>query len=146
MQQSKGSVFLKVSGILLIIGGVYTILFAGIRGIIGYSAGTVIANSGELTAGRVVGTLTLVGAIVSLIGGILELITGIVGVKNNNKPEKATTCLVWGIIVLVINAAVLIMALAGGISGVVTIIATILGSLVLPVLYIIGAVKNKQSV
>lgn len=146
MQQSKGSVFLKVSGILLIIGGVYTILFAGIRGIIGYIAGTVIANSGELTAGRVVGTLTLVGAIVSLIGGTLELITGIVGVKNNNKPEKATTCLVWGIIVLVINAAVLIMALAGGISGVVTIIATIVGSLVLPVLYIIGAVKNKQSV
>ncbi len=146
MQQSKGSVFLKVSGILMIIGGVYTILFSGILGIIGYSAGTVIASSGELTAGQAVGALTLIAAIVSLIGGILELITGIVGVKNNNKPEKATTCLVWGVIVLVINAAVLIMALAGGISGVVTIIATILGSLVLPVLYIIGAVKNKQSV
>lgn len=146
MQQSKGSVFLKVSGILMIIGGVYTILFSGILGIIGYSAGTVIANSGGLTAGQAVGALTLIAAIVSLIGGILELITGIVGVKNNNKPEKATACLVWGIIVLVINAAVLIMALAGGISGVVTIIATILGSLVLPVLYIIGAVKNKQSV
>ena len=88
MQQSKGSVFLKVSGILLIIGGVYTILFAGIRGIIGYSAGKVIANSGELTAGQMVGTFSLVGAIVSLIGGILELITGIVGAKTTTSPRR----------------------------------------------------------
>ena len=146
MQQSKGSVFLKVTGLLMIIGGVFTIIVSGIPGIIGYSAGKVIANSGELTAGQVVGTLTLVGAIASLIGGLLELITGIVGVKNHNKPEKATTCLVWGIIVLVINAISLIMAFAGGMSGVGTIIATVVGSLVLPVLYVIGAVKNKQSV
>lgn len=145
MQKSKGSGFLKVCGILMIIGGALTIVISGILGISGYVVGNEMVNSGELQAGQTIGTVVLVSAILSLIGGILELIAGIVGVKNNNKPEKATLCLVWGIIVLVLNLISLIFSLSGGSSGVGSIIVSVIFSLALPVLFIIGAVQNKKS-
>ena len=145
MSNSKGRVFLKVCGILMIIGGAITIIVSGILGLVGYAAGNAIASAGDQSAGEVVGVLVLVGAIISLISGILELIAGIVGVKNANKPEKATTCLVWGIIVLVLNIIGMILTFVGDSSGAGTIIVSIITSLVVPVLYIVGAVLNKKT-
>ncbi len=145
MQKSKGSGFLKVCGILMIIGGALTIIFSGVMGIIAYVAGSALVSSGEVGTGEIVGTALLIGAILALISGILELIAGIVGVKNHNKPEKSTACLVWGIIVLVLNVISLILSFAGGSSNVATIIVSVLCGLALPVLYIIGAALNKKS-
>ena len=44
MQKSKGSGFLKVCGILMIIGGALSIIFSGIIALVGFFAGNAIAE------------------------------------------------------------------------------------------------------
>ena len=128
----KGRKFLKVTGILMIIGGAFGII-GGIVAMIGAGA---LAAVLETSAGG----LMLASALI-LASAVFQLIAGIMGVKNCDKPEKAQTCLVMGIIVA-------ILSVAGNV------ISNVLGSdfnafnyatgLVIPVLYIIGAVKNKE--
>ena len=145
MQNSKGSGFLKVCGILMIIGGALSIIVSGILGIMGYIGAIALAESGEYEDPEMIGVAVLIGAIIAIIGGVLELIAGIIGVKNCKRPEKATTCIVWGFIVLVINVIGIILTIAGGTTNVGSLIATIIFSLALPVLYLIGAFLNKKS-
>ena len=128
----KGRKFLKVTGILMIIGGAFGII-GGIVAMIGAGA---LAAVLETSAGG----LMLASALI-LARAVFQLIAGIMGVKNCDKPEKAQSCLVMGVIVAILS-----------VSG--NIISNILGSsfnilsyatgLVIPVLYIIGAVKNKE--
>ena len=128
----KGSKFLKVTGILMIIGGAFGII-GGIVAMIGAGA---LAAVLETSAGG----LMLASALI-LASAVFQLIAGIMGVKNCDKPEKAQSCLVMGVIVA-------ILSVAGNV------ISNVLGSdfnifnyatgLVIPVLYIIGAVKNKE--
>ena len=129
----KGSKFLKVTGILMIISAAFGII-GGIIALIGAGA---LAAVLETSAGG----LMLASALI-LVSAIFQLIAGIMGVKNCDKPEKAQTCLVMGIIVA-------ILSVAGNV------ISNVLGSdfnafnyatgLVIPVLYIIGATKNKET-
>lgn len=58
------------------------------------------------------------------------------------KPEKATSCLVFGIIVAIFNLLGIIIGAVGG-SGF-NFVSLVIG-LVLPVLFIVGAVMNKKS-
>ena len=128
----KGRKFLKVTGILMIIGGAFGII-GGIVAMIGAGA---LAAVLETSAGG----LMLASALI-LASAVFQLIAGIMGVKNCDKPEKAQSCLVMGVIVA-------ILSVAGNV------ISNVLGSdfnifnyatgLVIPVLYIIGAVKNKE--
>ena len=128
----KGRKFLKVTGILMIIGGAFGII-GGIVAMIGAGA---LAAVLETSAGG----LMLASALI-LASAVFQLIAGIMGVKNCDKPEKAHSCLVMGVIVAILS-----------VSG--NIISNILGSsfnilsyatgLIIPVLYIIGAVKNKE--
>ena len=141
---AKGKNFLKVCGILMIIGGALGIIF-GIIGLIGgaavsslgYEAGEVDAVTG--------GGLIIVAGVLGLIGGILELIAGIVGVKNCNKPEKSTACIVWGFIVLVLNLISVILTIASSTGAAGSIIVSVICSLAIPVLYLIGAFMNKKA-
>ena len=128
----KGRKFLKVTGILMIIGGAFGII-GGIIAMIGAGA---LAAVLETSAGG----LMLASALI-LASAVFQLIAGIMGVKNCDKPEKAQSCLVMGVIVAILS-----------VSG--NIISNVLGSdfnifsyatgLIIPVLYIIGAVKNKE--
>ena len=128
----KGRKFLKVTGILMIIGGAFGII-GGIVAMIGAGA---LAAVLETSAGG----LMLASALI-LASAVFQLIAGIMGVKNCDKPEKAQSCLVMGVIVAILS-----------VSG--NIISNILSSsfnilsyatgLIIPVLYIIGAVKNKE--
>ena len=128
----KGRKFLKVTGILMIIGGAFGII-GGIVAMIGAGA---LAAVLETSAGG----LMLASALI-LASAVFQLIAGIMGVKNCDKPEKAQSCLVMGVIVAILS-----------VSG--NVISNILGSsfnilsyatgLIIPVLYIIGAVKNKE--
>ena len=130
----KGRKFLKVTGILMIIGGAFGII-GGIVAMIGSGA---LAAVLETSAGG----LMLASALI-LASAVFQLIAGIMGVKNCDKPEKAQSCLVMGVIVAILS-----------VSG--NIISNVLGSnfnifsyatgLIIPVLYIIGAVKNKETV
>lgn len=132
----KGAGFLKVTGILMIIGGSLAMILA-IIAILGIAALAYI-SSGEISS-----ALLYVSGILTLVSAIAEFVAGIVGVKNCKKPEKAGVCMKWGIIVAVLSVAGCILTVVGGSSFPWT--SFILG-LVLPVLFIIGAVKNKQSV
>ena len=78
----------------------------------------------------------------SLVCAVVELIAGIVGVKNCKNPEKAGICIVWGVLVAVLYIISTILSSVGG--GEFNIVSLLIG-LVLPVLYIIGAFKNKNA-
>ncbi len=132
MEKTKGSSFLKVTGILMIIGGGISIIMS-IAAVIGVAA---ILSLGGVGAG-----ILVFACILALAGSAIELVTGIVGVVNCKKPEKATVCLVWGIVVAVLNVVSSILSASAG-NGF-NVSSLILG-LVLPVLFIIGAALNKQ--
>ncbi len=128
----KGRKFLKVTGILMIIGGAFGII-GGIVAMIGAGA---LAAVLETSAGG----LMLASALI-LASAVFQLIAEIMGVKNCDKPEKAQSCLVMGVIVAILSVAGNIISNVLGSSFNVLSYAT---GLVIPVLYIIGAVKNKE--
>ena len=130
---TKGTGFLKVTGILMIIGGGISIIMEIIAALsvaaLAYIAG------GDSSA------LLYASVVLMLISAVAELVAGIIGVVNCKKPEKAGVCIAWGIIVAVLSVAGTILNSVGG--GTFSVFSLILG-LVLPVLYIIGAVFNKK--
>lgn len=128
---SKGAGFLKVTGILMIIGGGISLILA-IVALLGIA---VLAAAGASS-----GMLYASGALM-LISAVAELVTGIIGVVNAKRPEKAGLCMAWGIIVAVLCVAGTILNAVGG--GTFSVFSLILG-FVLPALFIIGAAKNKQ--
>lgn len=128
----KGRKFLKVTGILMIIGGAFGII-GGIIAMIGAGA---LAAVLETSAGG----LMLASALI-LASAVFQLIAGIMGVKNCDKPEKAQSCLVMGIIVAVLSVAG--NAISNVLGSDFNIFSYATG-LIIPILYIIGAVKNKE--
>ena len=131
---TKGTGFLKVTGILMIIGG-------GISIIMGFIAALGVAALAYISDGTVSSALLYASVVLMLISAVAELVAGIIGVVNCKKPEKAGVCIAWGIIVAVLSVAGTILNSVGG--GSFSAFSLILG-LVLPVLYIIGAVFNKK--
>ena len=131
---TKGTGFLKVTGILMIIGG-------GISIIMGIIAALGVAAIAYISGGTVSSALLYGSVVLMLISAVAELVAGIIGVVNCRKPEKAGACIAWGIIVAVLSVAGTILNSVGG--GSFSAFSLILG-LVLPVLYIIGAVFNKK--
>ena len=93
--------------------------------------------------GVAAGILTA-AVIIASVGFVLELVAGIIGVKNNNRPEKANTCLVWGIIVAALTVLSSILSIFGGSSDAGSVVLGLITGLVIPVLYIIGAAFNKK--
>lgn len=128
----KGRKFLKVTGILMIIGGGFGII-GGILAMLGAGA---LAAVLETSAGG----LMLASALI-LASAVFQLIAGIMGVKNCDKPEKAQNCLVMGVIVAILSVSGNIVSNVLGSSFNIMSYAT---GLIIPVLYIMGAVKNKE--
>ena len=132
--EKKANGLLKVVGILMIIFGALGMIF-GLIAVIGVGALAAL-----LGADANVGLLT-VAAILYLIGTIITFIAGIVGVKNAAKPEKAQTCIIFGILAAAFSVLGNILTMVGGGSfnafG-------LLSGLVIPVLYLIGAFQNKK--
>lgn len=134
----KGKGLLKVTGILMIIGG-GAMTIVGIIAVLGISALAALAEG--LGATTNVGLLT-VGAILGLASALFELYAGIAGVKNCAKPEKAGVCLTLGVLVAVFTIAGNIFNVIGG--GTLNVLGLGVG-LVVPALYIIGASMNRQT-
>lgn len=130
----KGRKFLKVTGILMIIGGAFGII-GGIVAMIGAGA---LAAVLETSAGGLI-----LASVLILASAVFQLIAGIMGVKNCDKPEKAQSCLVMGVIVAILSVAGNVTSSVLGSSFNITSYVT---GLVIPVLYIIGAVKNRETV
>ena len=134
----QGSKFLKVTGILMIIFGALALVLS----IISLAGLGMIAALAESIGGVVPMGLLTVSAILGLVGAVAELIAGIVGVKNWNKPEKAGTCIIWGIIVLALCIISNVLTLVGYPDN--FNVLNLLTGLVIPVLYLIGGFQNKE--
>ena len=128
----KGRKFLKVTGILMIIGGAFGII-GGIIAVIGAGA---LAAVLETSAGG----LMLASALI-LASAVFQLIAGIMGVKNCDKAEKAQSCLIMGVLVAVLSVVGNIISNVLGSSFNITNYIT---GLIIPALYIVGAVRNKS--
>lgn len=131
----KGKTMLKITAILMIIGGVVSAI-VGILGVVGVAALSAMAGSAEGTG------LLYFSLILVIVASIIEFIAGIVGVGASNDPAKAKSCIVWGGIVAALAVVSMIINLAGG--GSFDVVSLLL-NLVLPVLYIIGTVMLKKA-
>lgn len=129
----KGKTYLKVTGILMIIGGSIGIIV----GVVALLGATALAKLLETSAAGLI-----FGCILVLVSAIVQLIAGITGVKNCSRPEKAKTCIKLGVAVALLSLAGNIISVAAGNSFSFTNLIT---GLALPVLYIVGAVLNKKS-
>ena len=127
----KGKNFLKVTGILMIIGSIIGI-FAAVIGILGLSTLVALAGSAE-GAG-----MLYAACILCLISGVLQLIAG---AKHCQNPDMAHSCMIWGIVVAVFCVLGNLFYVIGGKGFDVT---SLLTGLLLPALYVYGAVLNKK--
>ena len=128
----KGSKFLKVTGILMIISAAFGII-GGIIALIGAGA---LAAVLETSAGGL-----MLASMLILVSAVFQLIAGIMGVKNCDKPEKAQSCMVIGVIVAILSVAGNVISNVLGSDFNIMNYAT---GLIIPILYIIGAAKNKE--
>ena len=129
----RGSGLLKFSGIPLTMVGVLGILL-GLVVLLWMAAWDLLVGHRSATAlPYVIGSFTL-------IGGVLQGMAGIIGIQNCKRPEKADACLKWGIIAAVL-CAIGFLITAEGLNVIPEIV--FYPSLILPLLYLAGAVRNK---
>ena len=88
----KGQKLLKVTSILMIIGGVIAVI-AGILAILGISALVALSESAE-GAG-----LLYASSIIVVVASVIQFIAGIKGIGACSAPQKAASCIKWGIII-----------------------------------------------
>ena len=131
----KSNMLLKVSGILMIIGGSISLII-GIIAVLGVGALAIILGS-EANTG-----MLMLGAVMLLVGAVITFIAGILGVKNAAKPEKAMSCIVFGALAAIVSILSNILTVVGG--GAFS-VPSLLTGLLLPVIYLAGAFMNKKS-
>jgi len=136
MTNAPGKNFLKVTGILLIIFGA----IAAVVGIMGLGLSGAVNEINEIL--NEIGESPANGlafySVVVLIASGFNIFAGIMGVKNCDKPDKAQVCFILGIVLISLQVLTLVLAGRDGLSFI-----AIIG-FVLPVLYLMGAIKNKK--
>ena len=131
----KGHKFLKVTGILMIIAAAVSIVVGALIGGLGALAAGLGAASGL--------TFSYWAALfLTLIGGICQLIAGIKGVKHSKRSEKAGKLIAWGVVVAVFCILSIVMNLING--GEFNVVSILTG-IIVPALYIYGAVLNSKA-
>ena len=129
--RSNGSSFLRVCGILMIIGAILSLVFAVLAVIVIRQPG-----SGLNTP------IHWVSVVLAFVGSAIELIAGILGVRYADRPEKAKTCIVCGVLVILMTLLSQVISAVSG--GEVNFLNALTGLLV-PILYVIGAFKNQRA-
>ena len=129
----KGHVFLKVTGILMIIAAAFSII-----------VGVLLAGISALAAGlgAASGLKFWAALFLTLVGGICQLIAGIKGIKHSKRSEKAGKLIAWGVIVAVFSILSIVLDLSNG--GDFSIVSVVTGVAV-PALYILGAALNAKA-
>lgn len=131
----KGHVFLKVTGILMIIAAAFSIIVGVLLAVISALAAGLGAASGL--------KFTFWAALfLTLVGGICQLIAGIKGIKHSKRSEKAGKLIAWGVIVAVFSILSIVLDLSNG--GDFSIVSVVTGVAV-PALYILGAALNAKA-
>lgn len=91
----KGQKILKVTSILMIIGGVIAAI-AGVIAILGVSALVALSGSAEDTG------LLYASSILVTVDSVIQFIAGIKGIGACSAPQKAASCVKWGIIIAIL--------------------------------------------
>ena len=133
---NNGQKFLKITSILMIIGGIIAAI-AGVIAILGVSTLVVLlgsaAGSGLLYASCILVTIT----------SVIEIIAGAKGLKACKVPENAGKCVTWGVVIAVLSIISIVIGLIGGGEFNIT---SLLLNLLVPGLYVYGALKTKPNV
>lgn len=137
--EARGKTIIKVVSVLFIIGGALSTITYLLALLFG-SAGAVTGVANVQADGT---AMVLALMVLYLIWSILMLVGGIIGIKNSGKPEAAKTLISFGIILIVASLIVNIyrIMIVGASSATVV---PLVSSLLLPVLYIMGAKKNQE--
>ncbi|MGO5158830.1 MULTISPECIES: hypothetical protein [unclassified Bilifractor] len=133
--KNQGQTFLKVTSILMVIGGIIALL-AGVFAILGVSALAALMGSAEGTG------LLYAGSVLAVVTSAVEILAGAKGLKACRLPEKAGECVILGIAIVALSMISMVVSVKGG--GEFKIINLVVNLLV-PVLYILGAVKTKPA-
>lgn len=131
----KGRKFLKTTSILMIIGGVIGVI-TGIIAILGISALAALSSSRDGTG------MFYVSSIIVIAASVIQFIAGIKGIGACSAPRKAADCIKWGIVIAVLSLVSMILGLVAG--GEFSIVSLIL-NLILPGLYVYGALQMKDA-
>ena len=131
----KGHVFLKVTGILMIIAAAFSI-------IVGVLLAGISALAAGLGAASGLKFSFWAALFLTLVGGVCQLIAGIKGIKHSKRSEKAGKLIVWGAIVAVFSVLSIVMNLVNG--GEFNVVSVLTG-IAIPALYIYGAVLNSKA-
>ena len=132
----KGQKILKITSILMIIGGIIAAI-AGVIAILGVSALAALS-------GCAVGTgLLFASSILVTVDSVIQFIAGIKGIGACNAPQKAASCIKWGIIIAILTIISIVIGIVGG--GEFSITSLVL-NLLLPGLYVYGAMQMKGAV
>jgi hypothetical protein len=123
---APGKGILKVVSILFIVfGAIATIV--SIIGLVGSSMVSSVFGG--------LGAILVVATVIALISSILELVIGIIGLKKCEDPSQANFFIVTGIVLCALNLISMIMSFS---------FLSLIG-FVLPVLFIVGGVQNKNA-
>lgn len=133
--KNQGQTFLKVTSILMVIGGIIALL-AGVFAILGVSALAALMGSAEGTG------LLYAGSVLAVVTSAVEILAGAKGLKACRLPGKAGECVILGIAIVALSMISMAVNVKGG--GEFKIINLVVNLLV-PVLYILGAVKTKPA-
>lgn len=133
---NNGQKFLKIASILMIVGGIIAAI-AGVLAILAVSALVALSGSAE-GAG-----LLYASSILVTLSSVIQIIAGVKGLKACKVPEAAGKCVTWGIVIAVLSIISMVINLIGG--GDFNITSLVLNLLV-PGLYVYGALKTKPNV
>jgi hypothetical protein len=123
----RGRVLLAAAGVILIISGVFGLLTGVLFGSIG--------TFGDLDSVMLSGTLGLAAGLI-VISSLITIFFGILGIRYRERPDKTTTLIVIGVILIVMDGLSLIRETDNFASGA--------AGIVLGALYIVGAVLNDR--
>lgn len=133
---NNGQKFLKITSILMIVGGIIAVI-AGVIAILGVSALAALAGSAEGTG------LLYASSILVTISSVIQIIAGAKGLKACKVPKTAGKCATWGIVIAVLSIISMVIGLIGGGDFNITNLAL---NLLVPGLYVYGALKTKSNV
>ena len=129
----KGQKVLKVTSILMIIGGIIAAI-VGVIAILGVSALVALSGSAEGTG------LLYASSIIVTVASVIQFIAGIKGLGACKTPAKAASCVKWGIFIAILSIISMIIGLVGGGSFSIT---SLVLNLLLPGAYAYGAWQMK---
>lgn len=133
---NNGQKFLKITSILMIVGGIIAVI-AGIIAILGVSALAALAGSAEGTG------LLYASSILVTISSVIQIIAGAKGLEACKVSETAGKCVTWGIVIAALSIISMVIGLIGGGDFNIT---NLVLNLLVPGLYVYGALKTKPNV